>query len=102
MKIGLFTATFMDMQLEEVCKFASGLGYEAVEIPAFLGNPHLDIDKAVSGTYAKDLKKLVNSHGLIISALANHPEGQIVLGPYGKDTDAIFKGTKEEKIKFGT
>ena len=45
---------------------------------------------------------MVNSYGLIISALANHPEGQIVLGPYGKDTDAIFKGTKEEKIKFGT
>jgi len=25
-----------------------------------------------------------------------------VLGPYGKDTDAICKGTKEEKIKFGS
>jgi sugar phosphate isomerase/epimerase len=25
-----------------------------------------------------------------------------VLGPYGKDTDAIYPGTKEEKIKFGT
>ncbi len=45
---------------------------------------------------------MVNGHGLVISALANHPEGQIVLGPYGKDTDAICKGTKEEKIKFGT
>jgi len=45
---------------------------------------------------------MLKSYGLIISALANHPEGQIVLGPYGKDTDAICPGTKEEKIKFGT
>ena len=50
----------MDMQLEEVCKFASGLGYEAVEIPAFANNPHLDIEEIVKGNNAKDLKKLVN------------------------------------------
>src|SRR4030066_1877690 len=102
MKIGLFTATFLDMHIEEVFKMASGLGYEAVEMPAFAGNGQLDIEEIVKGGNAAALKKLVKSHGLIISALANHPEGQIVLGPYGKDTDAIFKGTKEEKIKFGT
>jgi len=47
MKIGLFTATFLDMPLEEVFKLASGLGYEAVELPAFTGNPHLDIEEIV-------------------------------------------------------
>jgi sugar phosphate isomerase/epimerase len=73
-----------------------------VELPAFAGNPHLDIEEIVKGDKASELKQMVASHGLIISALANHPEGQIVLGPYGKDTDAIYKGTKEEKIKFGT
>jgi sugar phosphate isomerase/epimerase len=102
MKIGLFTATYLDTQVEEVFKLASGLGYQAVEMPAFAGNPHLDIEEIVKGNKAADLKKMVKSYGLIISALANHPEGQIVLGPYGKDTDAIFKGSKEEKIKFGT
>ena len=102
MKIGLFTATFLDKKLEEVCAMAAGLGYQAVEIPAFAGNPHLDIEEIVKGSNAKALQKMVSGHGLIISALANHPEGQIVLGPYGKDTDAIFKGTKEEKITFGT
>ena len=102
MRIGLFTATFLDMQLEEVFKLASGLGYEAVEIPAFANNQHLDIEEIIKGNKAADLKKLVKSYGLIISALANHPEGQLVLGPYGKDTDGFFKGTKEEKIKYGT
>ena len=102
MKIGLFTATFLDKKLEEVCAMAASLGYQAIEMPAFAGNPHLDIEDVVKGSNAKTLLKMVNGHGLIISALANHPEGQIVLGPYGKDTDAIFKGTKEEKITFGT
>ncbi len=102
MKIGLFTATFLDMKVEDVFKMASGLGYQAVEMPAFANNPHLDIEQVVKGSQAAELKKLVKSYGLIISALANHPEGQIVLGPYGKDTDAICPGTKEEKIKFGT
>jgi len=40
---------------------------------------------------------MVSSYGLIISSLANHPEGQIVLGPYGKDTDAIFQAQKKRR-----
>jgi sugar phosphate isomerase/epimerase len=44
MKIGLFTATFLDKKLEDVCTMASELGYQAVELPAFAGNPHLDLD----------------------------------------------------------
>jgi sugar phosphate isomerase/epimerase len=101
MKIGIFSATYLDQKLEEVCKLASGLGYEAVELPAFAGNPHLDLDDVLGGR-AKDIKKMIGSYGMIISALSNHTEGQLVLGPYGKDTDAFFQGTKEEKIAYGT
>ena len=79
MKIGLFTATYLDLKLEDVCKLASGLGYQAVELPAFAGNPHLDLDEILKGSKAKELAKMIGSYGLIISALANHPEGQIVL-----------------------
>lgn len=102
MKIGLFTATFLDKPLEDVFQLAADLGYEAVELPAFSDNPHLDIEEIIKGNNAQKLKDLAASYGLMISALANHTEGQIVLGPYGKDTDGIFKGTKEEKIQFGT
>lgn len=101
MRIGIFTATYLDLSLEEVCKKASGLGYEAVELPAFKGNPHIDVEEIVKGNNAKTMKSMVASYGMIISALSNHPEGQVILGPYGKDTDGICPGTKEEKIKFG-
>jgi sugar phosphate isomerase/epimerase len=52
MKIGLFTATFLDLPLEDVFKMASGLGYQAVELPAFSNNPHLDIEEVVKGNQA--------------------------------------------------
>ena len=55
MKIGLFTATYLDTKLEEVCTMAAGLGYQAVELPAFAGNPHLDIEEIVKGSNAKAL-----------------------------------------------
>lgn len=101
MKLGLFTATYLDMELEKVCEMAAEYGYEAVELPAFTGNGHIDIDEVVKGDYAKQIKAMIAEKGLIISALSNHTESQIILGPYGEDTDTIYKGTKEEKIKFG-
>jgi sugar phosphate isomerase/epimerase len=102
MKIGLFTATYLDQKLEDVCKTAASHGYEAVELPAFSQNPHLDVEEIVKGGNAARLLKLVKDSGLSISALSNHTESQLVLGPYGKDTDAFCKGTKEEKIRFGS
>jgi sugar phosphate isomerase/epimerase len=101
MKIGIFTATYLDLKLEEVLKKAVSLGYEAVELPAFKNNPHLDIDEIIKGDNAKKFKKMIESYGLIISALSNHTETNLILGPYGVDTDGIFKGTKEEKIAYG-
>jgi len=61
MKIGLFTATFLDLPLEEVFKMASNLGYQAVELPAFSNNPHLDIEEIVKGNKAAEMKQLMKS-----------------------------------------
>lgn len=103
MRIGLFTANYLDLSLEQVLDKAMVLGYEAVELPAFKGNPHFDINKAVkNSSYSASIREAVMSRGMIISAISNHPEGQLVLGPHGKDTDSIYPGTPEEKIKFGT
>ncbi len=102
MKLGYFTANRMDKPLEEVLDRAVKLGYEAVEIPAFKGSPHLDVDRVLEDkSYAQHIKEVVQKRGLIISALSNHPEGQLVLGPHGIDTDGIYQGTPEEKIRFG-
>jgi len=101
MKIGMFTANYMDRDLETVFKIMAEHGYEAAELPAFLGNGHLDIDEVLTGNNAKKIKDLAKKYNLTLSALSNHPEGQLVLGPHTKDTDTLFEGTPAEKIKFG-
>ena len=101
MKIGMFTANFLDMDLESVFKMMSARGYEMAEIPAFKGNGHLDTEEVLKNNNAKKTKDLAKKYNITISALSNHPEGQLVLGPHTKDTDSLYAGTKEEKIKFG-
>ena len=100
MKIGIFTILYNDQPLEKVLRYVSQLGYEAVELAAWKGSTHLDIDKVVSGG-AQELKRLVEKYNMTISAVSNHLEGQLVLGPHDASTDDWFKGTPEEKIKYG-
>ncbi len=100
MKIGIFTVLYNDQPLEKVLKYVSSLGYEAVELAAWKASRHLDIDKVLSGG-AGEYKKTIESYGLMISALSNHLEGQLVLGPHDESTDEWYKGTPEEKVKYG-
>ncbi len=100
-KIGVFTALFNEWNLDKVLKYVSNLGYECVEIPASKGSNHLDIDRVLTGG-ATEFKKRIERHGLFISALSNHREGQLVLGPHDQSTDSCFKGSPEEKVRYGT
>ena len=102
MKLGLCTGTYSDLKIGEVCELAVKYGYEALEIETFArGNKHLDINTILDDNNIKNLKKSVRGYGLEICTLGNHPESQLVCGPYGEDTGDIYHGTKEEKIKYG-
>ena len=101
MKIGMFTANFLDRDLESVFKMMAEHGYEAAELPAFQGNSHLDIEEVLKPGGAKRVRDLAKKYDITLSALSNHPEGQLVLGPHTVDTDSLYKGTPAEKIKFG-
>lgn len=100
MKIGIFTVLFDEWKLEKVLKYVSGLGYEAVEVAAWKGSHHLSIDTILKGG-ATEYKRTIEKYGLIISGLSNHLEGQLVLGPLDSSTDDWFKGSPEEKVKYG-
>jgi sugar phosphate isomerase/epimerase len=101
MKIGMFTANFLDRDLESVFRLMAEHGYEMAELPAFQGNSHLDIEEVLKPGGAKKVRDLAKKYGITISALSNHPEGQLVLGPHTVDTDSLYQGTPAEKIKFG-
>lgn len=64
--------------LEGMCKWASELGYKGIQIPTW-DTRLIDVNTAAnSKTYCDDLKGLVNSHGLEITELASHLQGQLV------------------------
>ena len=102
MKLGFFTANFSEKPLEEVVKLVSQYGYETLEIPAYEGNGQLETIDVIKGNYAKNINKMVSDYGMSIQALSNHADSFLIMGPSGKETDFIYQGTAEEKIKHGT
>jgi len=100
MKIGIFTALFGEWTLEKVAAHVAGLGYEAVELPAWAGNPHFELSTALGGGGRK-VKKLLADHGLAISALNAGIAGQLSMGPHDSSTDAWAPGmTAEQKVAY--
>lgn len=79
MKLGLLTAAFPDLTLQQVAAWAAGEGFEALEIacwPAsggerrrYAGVTHIDVESFD----ADDVREVVGAEGLAISALAYYP-----------------------------
>jgi sugar phosphate isomerase/epimerase len=80
---GIFLAQFLGdtapfNTLDEICKWSAGLGFKGVQIPSW-ATSYFDLQKAAeSKTYADEIKGLVNSHGLEITELSTHLQGQLV------------------------
>jgi sugar phosphate isomerase/epimerase len=79
LKLGLLTAAFPDLTLEQVAEWAAGEGFQALEIacwPAsggerrrYAGVTHIDVE-----TFDPDaVQEVMSRHGLSISALAYYP-----------------------------
>ncbi len=63
---------------DAICKWAASLGFEGVQIPAWDGRV-IDLAKAAdSQTYCDEIKGVAASHGLAITELATHLQGQLV------------------------
>src|ERR1700709_1599495 len=79
----IFLAQFIGDQepfnnLSSICKWAKGHGYKGVQLPTN-DSRFIDLQKAAeSKTYADEIKGLVNSHGLEITELSTHLQGQLV------------------------
>jgi sugar phosphate isomerase/epimerase len=102
MKLGILTTLFQDRPLSEVLRVVADLGYETVELPAWRGSRHLDLDTVLDDG-GRGLRNLVKESGLEISALNDGREGQLVLGPqdWTMDKWAPVQGLAE-RIKYGT
>jgi len=79
----IFLAQFMGDEapfdsLDNICKWLAGLGYKGVQIPSWDARC-IDLKKAAeSKTYCDEVKGIVSSHGMEITELSTHLQGQLV------------------------
>ncbi|GJM34714.1 MAG: AP endonuclease [Saprospiraceae bacterium] len=82
--------------LDSICQYMAGLGYKGVQIPAWESRL-IDLEKAAeSKTYCDELKGKIASHGLEITELATHLQGQLVAVHPAYNTG--FDGFSPEKV----
>lgn len=82
MKLGLLTAAFPGLGLEEVAAWAAASGFEALEVACwpssggerrrYSGVSHIDVEK-LDDAGAKKVQELLRRHNLVISSLAYYP-----------------------------
>ncbi|HAI85318.1 MAG TPA: AP endonuclease, partial [Chitinophagaceae bacterium] len=64
--------------LDNICRWAASLGFVGVQIPSW-DQRFIDLQKAAeSKTYADEIKGIVASHGMHITELSTHLQGQLV------------------------
>lgn len=64
--------------LDGICGWAAGLGYKGVQIPTWVPG-FIDLEKAAaSQAYCDDLAGTASAHGLAITELSTHLQGQLV------------------------
>jgi sugar phosphate isomerase/epimerase len=79
----IFLAQFIGDQapfnsLDAICAWASSLGYKGIQLPT-TDTRFIDLQKAAeSKTYAQELQGRVAAHGLEITELSTHLQGQLV------------------------
>lgn len=80
---GIFLAQFASDEppfdsFDSICRWASSLGYKGMQIPTW-DKRLFDLDKASeSQDYCDELKGTAKSHGIEISELSTHLQGQLV------------------------
>lgn len=104
MKVGFCVVNYSELPVDEVVDIAVENGYQAVELPSYQDNGQIDADALLqnAGAGAKKLRNSIVSKGMEISAISNHADSVLVMGPHGKDCDSVYQGTPEEQIAFGT
>ncbi|WP_405609642.1 sugar phosphate isomerase/epimerase family protein [Polaribacter sp. Asnod1-A03] len=83
--------------LDALCKWFASLGYKGVQLPAW-DKRVIDIDKAAeSKIYCDEIKGIVNAHGLEITEIASHLQGQLVA--VNPAYDSMFDGFAPEECR---
>ncbi len=99
---GIFLAQFIGPQapfdtLDGLAAWAAGLGYQALQIPT--STPHIfDLARAAeSQTYCDEVRGRLAAHGLQVSELSTHLQGQLLAVHPAYDT--LFDGFADAAVR---
>lgn len=104
MKLGVFTALFAGLSLEQVIEKVTAAGLDAVEIGtgAYPGAAHVDVDGLLaSKAKAKAYRQQLADAGLIISALSCHGNPLHPDKALARDHDEVFRKTVRLAERLG-
>lgn len=84
-------------ELSSICEWAASLGYKAIQLPT--NDPdYFDVEKAASSqAYCDQISATVAEHGLEISELSTHLQGQLVA--VHPTYDLMFDGFAPEHLR---
>lgn len=83
--------------LDSICAWVAGLGYKGIQIPSWDARL-FDLQKAAeSQDYCDEVKGVAASHGLAITELSTHLQGQLVA--VHPAYDAMFDGFAAEHVR---
>lgn len=100
---GIFLAQFIGTEppfnnLDTIAEWAAGLGYVGVQMPTGGAESFFDLEQAAaSQTYCDDIAGRLAAHGLQITELSTHLQGQLVA--VHPAYDALFDGFAPEAVR---
>ena len=98
----IFLAQFADDQspfssLEEIASWASKLGFKGVQIPSW-DSRLFDLEMAAnSKSYCEDIQETLNNHGIELTELSTHLQGQLVA--VHPAYDSMFDGFAAPEVR---
>ena len=100
MRLSLACTAYMDLSLEDAIARVQALGLDAIELAVDTTAVMLDVDELLDAGARARVTTLVDQAGLAITALSNHGDGQLLLGPLHAVTDGFYRGTPAEKQAY--
>lgn len=83
--------------IDNICQWASDLGYKGVQIPTWDAN-YFNLEKvATDKVFAQEYKAKINSYGLEITELSSHLQGQLIA--VNPAYDQLFDGFAPDAYK---
>ncbi len=101
MRLALASTAYSDLPLADAADRLAALGLDAIELAVDTRARLCDVDALLDAGERRAIQRLLAERGLDVVALANHDDGQLVLGPHHAVTDGFYLGTPEEKRAYG-